>query len=253
MPAYRPPSQQGNSRADAQRARSAVGEAVRGRRKAAVAVRAHNARATDANEHPDNRRAARLARDKVVERLNTMKRVEAERRAKAIKAGYKDDELPQYRSVSTPRAPGVSPQTDTTGDPTPASNAPAVAGRGNTKGSTTRAVTPRKRDYTVDAKNAKKGTVLKKALKMYGDPRKDPSKTGEMLQDGAKSPHHVTLSGKEFQSFKKKYIATHKKAGGANLSDWSLRAMARMLKGKNSEAIRRTYGFGEHKPPSAEG
>lgn len=245
MPAYRPPASQtpsqDTSRANAQKARSAVGEAVRARRNAAQAVRAHNARAADANEHPDNRRSARIARGKVVERLNAMKRVEAQRRARAIKAGYKDDELPQYRRISTPAAPGVAtPQTPS--DPPAGSGPPAVAGRGGTKGKTTRGVTPRKRDYTVDAKNAKKGTVLKKALDVYGDPRKDLVKTDP--------PHHVTLTGKEFQDFKKKYVATHEGAGGANLSDWSLRAMARMLKGKNSKKLRQTYGFGEHKPPS---
>jgi hypothetical protein len=199
----------------------------------------------------DQRRKARMAQGPIIDRIKGQAAQREKEIARARKMGWTDDDLkPRSGRGSTPKAPGVAGGSGSGGGSTPASNAPAVAGRGNTKGSTTRAVTPRKRDYTVDQKNAKSNTVLGKALKMYGDPRRDPSKTGEMVQGGAKSPHHVTLTGKEFQNFKKKYIATHKKSGGANLSDWSLRAMAKMLKYKNSDSLRKTYGLGEHKPPS---
>lgn len=200
---------------------------------------------------PDQRRKARIAQGPIIDRIKGQASQREKEIARARQMGWTDDDLkPRSGRGSTPKAPGVAGGSGSGGGSTPASNAPAVAGRGNTKGSTTRAVTPRKRDYTVDEKNAKSNTVLGKALKMYGDPRRDPSKTGEMVQGGAKSPHHVTLTGKEFQSFKKKYLATHKKSGGANLSDWSLRAMAKMLKHKNSGSLRKTYGLGEHKPPS---
>lgn len=147
-----------------------------------------------------------------------------------------------------PQAPRVTPNPGSGGGNTSPGGG-SGSGSGGSGAKSTRSVTPRKRDFTVDQKNAKPNTVLGKALKMYGDPRKGPDKTGEMVQDGAKSPHHVKLTGKEFQDFKKKYIATHKKAGGANLSDWSLRAMAKMLKYKNSQTLRDTYGLSEYKPP----
>jgi hypothetical protein len=199
----------------------------------------------------DQRRKARMAQGPIIDRIKGQAAQREKEIARARQMGWTDDDLkPRSGRGGTPQAPGVGSGSGSGSGSTPASNAPAVAGRGNTKGSTTRAVTPRKRDYTVDQKNAKSNTVLGKALKMYGDPRRDPSKTGEMVQGGAKSPHHVTLTGKEFQSFKKKYIATHKKSGSANLSDWSLRAMAKMLKYKNSDSLRKTYGLGEHKPPS---
>lgn len=143
-----------------------------------------------------------------------------------------------------PQAPRVTPNPDSGGG-NPSSG--GGSGSGGSGAKSTRSVTPRKRDFTVDQKNAKSNTVLGKALKMYGDPRKGPDKTGEMVQDGAKSPHHVKLTGKEFQDFKKKYVSTH--AGGKNLSDWSLRAMAKMLKYKNTKSAKETYGLSEYKPP----
>jgi len=147
-------------------------------------------------------------------------------------------ETPPPRGGTPPAAPGV-----TGGGQSPTTRTPEVAQQ---VPRTTRSVTPRKRGWAVDAKNAKPNTVLGKALKIYGEPHTSPSATGELLPEGAKSPHHVKLGGKEFQDFKKKYLDTHK--SGKNLSDWSLRAMAKMLKYKNSSKLRETYGLKEHKP-----
>lgn len=191
---------------------------------------------------PDQRRAARLAQGPIRERIMAQAAQRDREYNKALKMGWSEDDLKakggNAKSDPKSQAPGV-------GNPSAGggSNPPAVKGPKTTK--SPRSVTPRKRDFTVDQKNAKSNTVLGKALKMYGDPRKGPDKTGEMVQDGAKSPHHVSLTGKEFQSFKKKYLATH---DDKNLSDWSLRAMAKMLKYKNKASAKK-YGLSEYKPP----
>lgn len=193
---------------------------------------------------PDQRRAARLAQGAIVDRIKAQAAQRDREYNKALKMGWSEDDLKakggNAKSDPKSQAPGVGNPSASSG-----SNPPAVKGPKTTK--SPRSVTPRKRDFTVDQKNAKSNTVLGKALKMYGDPRKGPDKTGEMLQDGAKSPHHVSLTGKEFQNFKKKYLATH--ADGKNLSDWSLRAMAKMLKYKNTASAKKTYGLSEYKPP----
>lgn len=201
---------------------------------------------------PDQRRRARMAQGPIIERIKGQAAQREREIARARNMGWTDEDLkPRSGRGSTPQAPGVAGGSGSGSRPAASGGGSSVGG-GSGKGGakSTRGVAPRKRDYTVDEKNAKSNTVLGKALKMYGDPRRGPDKTGEMVQGGAKSPHHVTLTGKEFQSFKKKYLATHKKSGGANLSDWSLRAMAKMLKYKNSDTLRKTYGLGEHKPPS---
>ena len=201
---------------------------------------------------PDERRKARMAQGPIIDRIKGQAAQREKEIARARKMGWTDEDLkPRSGRGSTPQAPGVAGGSGSGSRPAASGGGSSVGG-GSGKGGakSTRGVAPRKRDYTVDAKNAKSNTVLGKALKMYGDPRRGPDKTGEMVQGGAKSPHHVTLTGKEFQSFKKKYLATHEGAGGKNLSDWSLRAMAKMLKYKNSDTVRKTYGLGEHKPPS---
>lgn len=96
---------------------------------------------------------------------------------------------------------------------------------------------PSKPSYTRDMKNAaatKTNTLLKRANAVYGDTRPGAD-NGEMIQGGASDPKNVTLSGKEFADFKAKFSASHKSS--KNLSDRSLRVMARYLKsrGKGSQ------------------
>jgi len=201
---------------------------------------------------PDQRRKARMAQGPIIDRIKGQASQREKEIARARQMGWTDDDLkPRSGRGRTPQAPGVAGGSGSGSRPAASGGGSSVGG-GSGKGGAKSpfGVAPRKRDYTVDQKNAKSNTVLGKALKMYGDPRRGPDKTGEMVQGGAKSPHHVTLTGKEFQSFKKKYIATHGRSGGANLSDWSLRAMAKMLKYKNTKSAKETYGLGEHKPPS---
>ena len=105
---------------------------------------------------------------------------------------------------------------------------------------------PQKPSYAVDMKNAastKKNTLLKRANAVYGDTRPGAD-NGEMIQGGASDPKNVTLSGKEFADFKKKFSDSHKSSKG--LSDRSLRVMARYMKsrGKGSQ-------FGLPLPPAA--
>lgn len=194
---------------------------------------------------PDERRRARMAQGPIIDRIKAQAAQREKEIARAKRMGWTDDDLkPRSGNGRTPQAPRVAGGSDSGGG-NPSSG--GGSGSGGSGAKSTRSVTPRKRDFTVDQKNAKSNTVLGKALKMYGDPRKGPDKTGEMVQDGAKSPHHVKLTGKEFQDFKKKYVSTH--AGGKNLSDWSLRAMAKMLKYKNTKSAKETYGLSEYKPP----
>jgi hypothetical protein len=106
---------------------------------------------------------------------------------------------------------------------------------------------PSKPSYDRDMKNAaatKKNTLLKRANAVYGDTRPGAD-NGEMIQGGASDPKNVTLSGKEFADFKKKFSASHK-GSSKNLSDRSLRVMARYMKsrGKGSQ-------FGLPLPPAA--
>jgi len=194
---------------------------------------------------PDQRRAARLAQGPIVDRIKAQAAQRDREYNKALKMGWSEDDLkPRSGNGRTPQAPRVAGGSGSgSGNPSPGGG--SGSGSGGSGSKSPRSVTPRKRDLTVDQKNAKSNTVLGKALKMYGDPRMGPDKTGEMLQDGAKSPHHVKLTGKEFQSFKKKYLATH---DDKNLSDWSLRAMAKMLKYKNKASAKK-YGLSEYKPP----
>ena len=138
-----------------------------------------------------------------------------------------------------PPAGGVPPPPRGTGNSTGSSVVSAMAAKISAK--------PQKPSYDRDMKNAaatKKNTLLKKANAVYGDTRPGAD-NGEMIQGGASDPKNVTLSGKEFADFKKKFTASHK-GFSKNLSDRSLRVMARYMKsrGKGSQ-------FGLPLPPAA--
>jgi len=118
----------------------------------------------------------------------------------------------------------------------------AHGGGGSTSSSAGKVPTPprapQKPSYDRDMKNAaatKKNTLLKRANAVYGDTRPGAD-NGEMIQGGASDAKNVTLSGKEFADFKKKFTASHK-GSSKNLSDRSLRVMARYMKsrGKGSQ------------------
>ena len=140
----------------------------------------------------------------------------------------------------------------------PATNPPQGTGNGGSSGGSsgggssagkvpTPPRAPSKPSYDRDMKNAaatKKNTLLKRANAVYGDTRPGAD-NGEMIQGGASDPKNVTLSGKEFADFKKKFTASHKQSS-KNLSERSLRVMARYMKsrGKGSQ-------FGLPLPPAA--
>jgi len=136
-------------------------------------------------------------------------------------------------TAKTPTPPPAGGGSRTGGVPTP----PRSTGSSFVSAVAKLSAKPQKPSYAVDMKNAastKTNTLLKRANAVYGDTRPGAD-NGEMIQGGASDAKNVTLSGKEFADFKKKFVDSHKSS--KNLSDRSLRVMARYMKsrGKGSQ------------------
>lgn len=233
MPRTGPMSPQGKNSgppkpSTADRARARV-QQVRDARTAAVSeVRKQNKIATTSDD-PAAARKARMARQAAADRAHQLAKGEASWRNKAQRMGWKPSEL----------AGGANPKPDSPNPPpisTPkgSGNAGGGSSAGGAKTVPTKPITP---SLKRDKQTANKGTVLKKALAMYGDPKGDPRRTGEMVQPG--TPYSTDLHNAEFKKFKKGYLKDHKSA--KNLSNESLNMIARMMKHKGSTGWKK-YG-----------
>lgn len=210
-----PPPKKNPSTAD--RARQRVGQVAAAKKKAIEEVRRANAAAQGGN--PSAARKARIARQAAADRVHQLAAGERQWRDKAKRMGWKDDELPaatgrrRAGKVTPPPAADKTPPAAGQGTGGSGGSGTGSSGSGGSGRRTPPKAPARPPSYASDKKNAKKNTVLAKALAHKSEP-------------GA--------SGIDLAKFKKRYFS---KAGGGhsasrNLSDKSLLALATYLKDK---------------------